>query len=240
MSVFDITTKRAYLSAEERSTALEEDLDHALQTTGGPLPEHLGASAKAFVIRPLPLRSNAALEKRFGYKIENPGQRAAEIGVRLMRSGGYKELGLSPQEARSLAVGYVRTLRKEHGRETARKIGNRIFEALDRTGRRGAEESGALPESLRREGEGRVEPGDRPDLSAPAPIKSGQGAREVDSGVRKNPVESESARSRRNDITLGSGLGALQPLAETAGKAAAGFFRFSRMDRRDRPACRIL
>jgi hypothetical protein len=55
---------------------------------------------------------------------------AAEIGVRFMRPGRYKELGLTLDQARALGRDYVQALKEAHGDAAAREIGKRINEAL--------------------------------------------------------------------------------------------------------------
>ena len=56
-------------------------------------------------------------------------RRAAEVGIRLMQPEGYRELGLSCDQARTLASEYMQRLDKEYGHAAVAEIASRIFEA---------------------------------------------------------------------------------------------------------------
>jgi hypothetical protein len=114
----------------QRAGALAEELNHALQRAAtGPLADHLKASAAAFMEGKLASRAKAALATKLGHTFRSDGHAAAEVGERLMRPGGYQELGLSLDEARALGSSYVQALRKEYGR-AANKIADRVADAL--------------------------------------------------------------------------------------------------------------
>jgi hypothetical protein len=112
--------------------SIREELDHMLQDRIGGASGfrgHLGSPLR-LLEHPLAERPVEAL-LRAGYEPHAPTL-AAEIGVRLARTGRYRELDLEPQEARDYAAAYVRELSEGKGRGTAdaREFANRIFEAL--------------------------------------------------------------------------------------------------------------
>jgi hypothetical protein len=127
--------------------ALREELNHArqhkLEPSKGVL-QHLGDTREQFVASKLALQAKRSLE--VGYRFRTTGETASEIGVRLMVPGRHGELGLSLPEARSLAAHYVRSLRKEYGHARPKEIIRDVFDALRRADRRGAKQSGGLPD----------------------------------------------------------------------------------------------
>ena len=94
---------------------------------------------------------------------------AAEVGVRLMRPDGYKELHLTPTEARSLAAHYVRTLRREYGSAKPAEIAREVFESFNRRSQPSRTESQAVANRApERQGAGATG-GAQPDLSGYRP-----------------------------------------------------------------------
>ncbi len=69
--------------------------------------------ALSFPESPLAHRAVQGLREESGFRFRSPGFAAAEVGVRLMQSGQYRELGVSRAEARALAAEYMQTLEKE-------------------------------------------------------------------------------------------------------------------------------
>jgi hypothetical protein len=129
-----------------KAIAMREELDHALQagSTQTLTRYHLGDSATWLTQGSEPGRVAAAtITKRYGYLPQ--GMLAAEVGVRLMRPDGYKELGITGTEARYLAAQYVRALRREYGTESSRAIAERVFAAAEPRGTAGSNG----PQSLR-------------------------------------------------------------------------------------------
>ena len=129
-----------------KAIAMREELDHALQSgsTQTLTRYHLGDSATWLTQGSEPGRVAAAtITKRYGYLPQ--GMLAAEVGVRLMRPEGYRELGINSTEARFLAAQYVRALRREYGTEQPRAIAERVFAAAEPRGTPGSNR----PQSLR-------------------------------------------------------------------------------------------
>lgn len=154
----------ARFPAEVKATALREELDHAEQSRlkPGPARQHLGSATDAFMAHPLAAQAGRRLMQGAGYP-NNPGVLAAEIGVRLMREDGYKELGLTSTEARTLGAHYLKELRKEYGSGKAAEIRRRVATAL----RRGERGSGQYREVSGSDGPGRgggTPEGTGPDL----------------------------------------------------------------------------
>jgi hypothetical protein len=188
------------ITEDQRTATLEEELNHALQyVLTGPAETHLGASAQAFIRTPIGARAETSLKVNFGYNFQTPGKAAYEIGERLMRKGGYKDLNISLQEVRTLAADYVRFLRKEHGDQAADQIGSRIAEALGESA--SGEESRSPTLSRGTQDFARSRPEDRGS-------EAGENARQ--------PVQG---------FYLGSGLGSLQPAYEVASEATRQFLR---------------
>ncbi len=80
---------------ELKETLLDQELNHVRQGLLGPTASHLRASAQPFVDSPLGTKAKAALEETLKYSLsKNANLAALEIGERLMRPGGYRELGL--------------------------------------------------------------------------------------------------------------------------------------------------
>lgn len=120
-----------YRTMSDRAQALREELDHALQAKvshGGSAQTMIRPQAD-FFRHPLARIADQALMQR-GYQFRTSGESACEIGVRLMASDRFRELGLNPAQARDLAAHYVRTLRGEYGREKPREIAKRVFAAF--------------------------------------------------------------------------------------------------------------
>lgn len=157
----------ALLPEGQRAAALDEELNHALQRAKtGPLTNHLGGKAQAFIDSPLGAKAKRALERGNEYEFRSPGHAAAEIGERLMRPGAYRELGLNPEEARALGAQYVQSLKEAHGHAATDPIARRV--------------SGAVGE-----------PG-RTDEAARAPSQEREADRRGGSGLRSQPAEGRS------------------------------------------------
>ena len=154
-------------SDEIKTTALNEELDHRLQSVlagGGAAKSHLSeGGSQRFTQGTPPARTATAALGHYGFTAS--GEAASEIGVRLMRPGRYRELNLTFPEARSLGADYVRTLRKEHGSVPPREIAQRVFNALRRPDRRGGGEFDALSGSVRPPGGPGRRGGIEPDSS---------------------------------------------------------------------------
>ncbi|MGH8165581.1 MAG: hypothetical protein ACREP1_14740, partial [Rhodanobacteraceae bacterium] len=85
-----------------------------------------------FVQSPLGAKAKAALEKIQVYSFgKNDHLAAFEIGERLMRPGGSRELGLSGAERDLLGRQYVRSLEEAYG-ERAKGVIGRIRDARTR------------------------------------------------------------------------------------------------------------
>ncbi|HEX5431703.1 MAG TPA: tyrosine-type recombinase/integrase [Bryobacteraceae bacterium] len=164
-------------NAGTRETALQEELGHSLQASfTGNSAGHLGNPADQFLTHPAVVPAARALASRYG---ETPDPE--EIGVRLMRPGGFKEMGIAPAEARSLGAAYVRALRKEHGSVKPRDLAKQVFDALRNdktTDRRSATEPGAEPSGPRSAGGSRPPGGTGPDLSAYRPPEEDDAGRQ--------------------------------------------------------------
>jgi len=118
----------------QKETALDEELGHSLQfhVTGKQPKHHLGNSAGWLASgTEAGKRAAASIEGRYGKLPE--GELASEIAVRLLRPEGYKKLGISSTEARTLAAQYVRALRNEYGPRRTTEIAQRVFDTA-RTG----------------------------------------------------------------------------------------------------------
>ena len=161
--------------------ALNEELAHAVQARlRGTTAEHLGAGLEAFTSHPTYRTASDSLAERYPGLAAGSNREAVEVAVRLMRRDGYKELGVTPKQARLLAAHYVRILRSEYGSQNAREVAHEVFTAFE--GSRSGTEPSALAE--RAELPGRAwtseEPG--PDLSEyrpPTRRTSGQGRDKV-------------------------------------------------------------
>jgi hypothetical protein len=182
----------------QRINALHEELNHALQraATGVPNENHLGELAKPFLESPLGSFAKQHLENEYGYSFRSPGHVASEIGERLMRAGGYSELGLTASEAQTLGSQYVRFLEEEYGRAATEPIARRVDEAQNAQDAAGRPQATRPPQSAR-EGPGGVGHRDRSTARS--------------EGNRTQPEESRG-------IYLGSGLGAVQPYLEQFGE----------------------
>ncbi len=124
--------------------ALAEELSHALQAgITGKTKTHLDAELGTFTEAPIYQKAAKELRKRYTDVEPGGSMEATEVGVRLMRPGGYKELGLTIPEARSLAAHYVRTLRREHGSKSPRQIADAVFGSF-----RGSNPSPAKPREV--------------------------------------------------------------------------------------------
>jgi hypothetical protein len=125
------------------STALAEELSHAVQASlTGKNRDLFGKRQQEFFDHAIFPKAARALFSRYARpgspEWENPNytwKDALEVSVRLMRPEGYKELNLSPVEARSLAAHYVKTLRREYGSQSPREIAKEVFDAFRRSGR---------------------------------------------------------------------------------------------------------
>jgi hypothetical protein len=95
----------------DRQTSFREELYHAMQAHlggGENLNEHLRPSTARFFSNPNARTAWDTLRQNPGYRNASEGQLAAEIGVRLMESGRFQELGLQYNQARDLAAHYLR------------------------------------------------------------------------------------------------------------------------------------
>jgi len=180
-----IVVDHASIPEELRTTALNEELDHRIQSElrGGAARQHLSEQASKRLTEST-TRGQQATTSLGHYGFTTHGEAASEIGVRLMRPGRYRELNLTLPEARSLGADYVRTLRKEYGSVPPREIARRVFDALRSPDRRGGRQSDALPGSVRPEGGRGPAGGIKPDSSiARRPTEKG--------AVHKRPVRGE-------------------------------------------------
>lgn len=139
-------------------TALAEELAHAIQASlTGATKTHFGNARQSFSDSHLYQKAQEALARRYPDVKPGSNTEALEIGARLMWPDGYIELGLTPDEGRTLAAQYVRTLRKEHGTQPSRQVAQQVFESFQSKRRTGSS-SGSL----------RQERGDRaPESSGP-------------------------------------------------------------------------
>ena len=115
--------------------ALSEELSHSVQSSlTGTTSAHLGEDAglRQFFLHPLAAQAASNLAASYGREGPASNSIAVEVGVRLMRPEGYKELGLQPQQARILAAHYVRALRRAYGHAQPRDIAREVFAAFDR------------------------------------------------------------------------------------------------------------
>lgn len=151
-----------------RDTALAEELDHAAQSQLSGAPRtHLGTSLEGFLTLPLARKASRYLSY---YGDIDRGTMGAEIGVRLMRPDGWKELGISAAEARILATNYVRALRSEYGSHPPTEIAKRIFSAARKSSvGRSAGKSSEVPERSGPEGGAGPSGGTGSDLSGYRP-----------------------------------------------------------------------
>jgi hypothetical protein len=122
-------------AVKDPQATLREELNHALQhslVADKTLFDHLHDSAVDFVET-----SDAgflAAEKlaRLGYDFSfSPGKAAAEVGVRLMDAGRWREICYSIEQAEELSALYVQLLEKEYGHEATSEIRQLIAEALE-------------------------------------------------------------------------------------------------------------
>lgn len=136
--------------------ALREELDHTLQAQlNGSPSTHLTNYGDFIITDLLGLKAMQYLQNEHGYAGVPESTMAAEVGVRLMRPGGYVELGLNVREAGILAHRYVQLLREEHGDANISEIVEWIDDAQRRN--RGEESHvvsppatrAAVPEELR-------------------------------------------------------------------------------------------
>ena len=114
-------------SDARRQIHFREELHHAMQADlggGESLVAHIWRSQVPFYQN---LSARIAVKALGRYGKISDGQMAAEIGVRLMDSGRFAELGLQYNQGRSLAAHYIRTLRKEYGQTAPRDIAREIF-----------------------------------------------------------------------------------------------------------------
>ncbi len=158
---------------ERKQAALNEELDHATQAAlrgdGSAARDHL-ADPDLLTKSPLGLRASLHLIDTYGYS-PNDGILAAEIGVRLMQSNGYLELGISQPEAKQLAGLYAKLLEKEYGTVRPKEIIRRL--GITSTGAEGQAESGRRQEIQQgKESPGRTPaaPGGRPEESRVAKV----------------------------------------------------------------------
>lgn len=183
-----------------RLEGLNEELNHARQRliSGGDTSRHLGASAVPLLNTPEGVAAVHELTK-IGYSFRKPGNVVSEVGVRLMAPDRHHELGLTLNQARTLAANYVRSLRKEYGTTAPRDIARHVFDALSRTDRAGVQQSGSVPASPGQQGRGGPPGPARSDLSGePAaggfPDRTGSVGDPV-AGSRPNPDEVDKLRT---------------------------------------------
>jgi len=170
-----------------RETALDEELGHALQISlPGGSTHHLGGEMLGFLEHPLAQKAAKALAR---YDDVTRNQLAVEIGVRLMRTNGYRELGLEPAEARSLAAHYVQLLRREYGSTAPRELAKQVFDALRPLRERGKAEPGALPAGAGPEGRGGPPEGTGPPVSREPAAVGDTGRRQGHEAPRDNAAE---------------------------------------------------
>jgi len=111
---------------------IEEELDHIVQmeATGDLYSNHVGREGEYKVLSsPAGKQAVAALHAQ-GYKGATGSELVLEIGVRLMRPGRYKELGLTAQQAEDLAIDYLKALKAKHGDEAVAPIKERVYNAF--------------------------------------------------------------------------------------------------------------
>lgn len=165
----------ADVTPEEHARALQEELDHVdqLKATGDFYGNHLGPEGtKAF----LGSRNGsiAAAAVRRSYPDAGDSQVVMEVGVRLMRTGRYRELDLTPDQARDLQDDYVNSLIERHGVERTVRITDKITVARERDRRIQYEHRTSL-QSRRGAGRDEVKGPDRSQSPGPQNAKAGAG-----------------------------------------------------------------
>lgn len=165
---------------------------------------HLGASVQEFLGSLLGSQARTGLQSHY-QPFRSDGYASLEIGERLMRPEAYADLGLTREQAGKLAAQYVDLLNKEYGRIPSAPIVRRVGQAFpgsiggtEQAPEGGGSEGARHARSVRRSGNGE---------------ENGPSAGDVD-------IETSQERSERDSrgVTLGSGLGALQPYLEEFGK----------------------
>ena len=169
-----VVKARAGQHPADLQKALTEELNHARQERLDyhGIAKHLVGdweeeNLENFNNNPLVKRATQALGLFYGYN-GTPSMMAAEIGVRLMVPGRYGELGLNPQDARTLAALYVKSLRKAYGKLSPAEIAQDVFDALrpSRTSAGGAKQSGEVtPSPGLQRGSGAAEGIAKPDTA---------------------------------------------------------------------------
>lgn len=189
------------------NTALAEELHHAVQAqVSGRTRTHFGKSLGKFTSNPLYEKAASTLSERYTGEQRGGPIEAIEVGVRLMRPNGYKELGLTAEEARSLAANYVRTLRNEYGKQRPAEVAAHVFDALRRTEQVGEEHGTRAPSAGRERGTR------TPEVSGQS--VSGYRPGEELTGAGKLQPETEERREPTHGVIYGSGLGGLQEAYE--------------------------
>ena len=171
------------------ATAVLEEIHHAVQARlTGKAKSHLGPARGLFMAHPIYGVAAERLNKTYTDHVPGSENEATEVGVRLMRKDGYKELGLTVPQARSLAAHYVRTLRQEYGSQRPKQIAAEVFDAFRGTTRRGATQPGAGLERPGSRGGGGAPGSPGPDLSGNRPpgraVYDGQPRDTVPEGVQ--------------------------------------------------------
>ena len=117
---------------------LREELNHAKQDRldWRGVDQHLygdeqpDIAAIRFENYPLTKKAIMHLELFYGYDLSSRYKAAAEVGVRLMVPGRFKEMGLTVQEGRRLAAKYIKELRRAYGKTKPAEIAKDVFDAL--------------------------------------------------------------------------------------------------------------
>lgn len=135
------TEKKSLVFVDDRPNAthtfektLRHELDHAIQAQmkgKRPRPRSDAEAARAVTNHPLYKKAETYLRSKFpGYEKASAGAIQDEVGVRLMQTGHHVDMGLTIEEARTLAASYVKTLRGYYERLSAKEIADRVFPAL--------------------------------------------------------------------------------------------------------------
>lgn len=114
-------------------TVLRHELDHAAQANLKAKRPRVDAVEELRGITRDPLYRKAVefMRSTFeGYKSTSDKGMLDEVGVRLMQSGHHADMGLTLEEARSLAVSYIKHLREYYEKLSAKEIADRVFPAL--------------------------------------------------------------------------------------------------------------
>ncbi len=197
------------MSEATTTAALEEELDHFIQltATGGVYADHLGGQLAAFMADSLAKKAAKAI-RSLGYWQASDAGISLEIGARLMRHTAIEELGLTPDEAVTLAVEYIAALELEHGTDKVVPVTERVYSAFRRRDveakaahARGHRRSKPEPDQVSETEKGKRERG----LESRTP-------QHVRAGAWERPLVQ--AKQEGSAEYLGAGFGAVQPAYE--------------------------